>query len=497
MAKSYYSVYLFFSFYFLVAQFGVGATPILLGGKTWIPIKTDFTEFVDIKLNSTNQAIQNQVSGYSIEVFFAAVSYLERHLALNVSYEFEAFVDSEGKMAGTYEDLLHQIPEKYDAVVGDVIIVANQSTYVDFTLPYAESGVKMLIQVRHGRHIDMWIFLQPFSWDLWLSIILFCVFIGFALLFMERNANKEAGIEDSPSRKQPPGPSILLLPIAQAVLPETESVAKKCSRLVLLVWLGLAFVLMQSYTANLSSILTLDQLKPSYPTIDSLIRDQENVGYRHGSFIRDFLRDRLHFEESKLKNYSKMEDYCNALSKGTRKGGIAAMFDEFPYVKVFLKRHGSKYMMVGPTYRNDGFGFAFPLRSNLTFYFSRAILNVLEDPTMDKIEEKYFGINHDDLQDQYDQISTETPSLTTQSFAGLFIITGSIIILALLVSESCIWQRPVMVAKTLSEKYLFSSSSKKVNPSVVGSNTNGRGAGSTNEGNNHLESLPRSLSFPL
>ncbi|KAI4353694.1 hypothetical protein L6164_002625 [Bauhinia variegata] len=88
-----------------------------------------------------------------------------------------------------------------------------------------------------------------------------------------------------------------------------ESVAKKCSRFVLLVWLGLAFVLMQSYTANLSSILTLDQLKPSHPTIDCLIRDKENVGYRDSSFIRDLLRDHLHFDESWLKNYSRMEDY--------------------------------------------------------------------------------------------------------------------------------------------------------------------------------------------
>ncbi|KAI4353691.1 hypothetical protein L6164_002622 [Bauhinia variegata] len=496
MAKSYCSVYLFFSLSFLGAHFLVRANPQLLGGKTLkigIPIKTDFNEFVDVKLNRTNQAIQNQVTGYSIEVFFAAVSYLEGHLGLNVSYEFEAFVNKEGKIAGTYEDLLHQIPEKYDTVVGDVTIVANRTTYVDFTMPYAESGVKMLIQVRHSRDLDMWNFLQPFSWDLWLSTIICCIFIGFVLLVMERNANKEARMEDSASQKQPTGLSILWLPVAHAVFPET-SVAKKCSRFVLLVWLGLACLLTQSYTANLSSILTLDQLQPSYPTIQSLIRDQENVGYRHGSFIGDFLRDRLHFDESRLRNYSKMEDYRNALSKGTQKGGIAAMFDELPYIKVFLKRHGSKYMMAGPTYRNDGFGFAFPLGSNLTRYFSRAILNVLQDPTIDIIEEKYFGINRDDLQDQ---ISSETPSLTTRSFAGLFIITGSLTLLALLVSESFILRGPVMLVKTISKKYLVSSSSKKVNPSVDGSNTNGRYAGSTNEENNHLERLPRSRSFHL
>ncbi|KAI4353753.1 hypothetical protein L6164_002682 [Bauhinia variegata] len=487
MTKSYCCVFLFSSLSFLVTLFGVGATPILLGGKTLkigIPIKTDFKEFVDVKLNSTNQAIQNQVSGYSIDVFFAVISYLERHLALNVSYEFEAFVNTEGNIAGTYNDLLHQIPEKYDAVVGDVTIVANRSTYVDFTLPYFESGVKMLIQVRHRRHLDMWNFLQPFNWDLWLSIFAFCVFIGLVLLFMERNANKEAGMNDSPSRKQPSTrSSILWLPVARTVLPE-KSVAKKCSRFVLLVWLGLAFVLMQSYTANLSTILTVDQLKPYYLTIESLIRDRANVGYRHGSFIGDLLRDHLHFDESTLKNYSKMENYRNALSKGTQNGVIAAMFDELPYIKVFLKRYGSKYMMAGPTYPNHGFGFAFPLGSNLTSYFSRAILNVTESPTMNRIEEKYFGDNHDDLQDQFNQISSETPSLTVQSFTGPFIITGSLVLLALLVSESHIWKRPVMLAKTFSKKYLFYKSDKKANPSEDGPAIGGD-AGSTNQGNNY------------
>ncbi|KAI4353751.1 hypothetical protein L6164_002680 [Bauhinia variegata] len=499
MTKSYSCVFLFLFLSFLAAHFGVRATPFL-GGKTLkigIPIKKDFKEFVDVKLNDTNQAIQDKVKGYSIDVFFAAVSYLEgKYSGLKVSYEFEAFVNPEGTFNGTYEELLQRIPAgEYDAVVGDVTIVESRSTYVDFTLPYAESSVRMLIQVRHNRHLDMWIFLRPFSWDLWLSIILFCVFIGFTLLFMERNANKDTRTEETLGEKKFTGPSILWLPIAQAVMPESESVAKKCSRFVLLVWLALAFIVVQSYTANLSSILTLDQMKPSYPTIDSLIRDKENVGYRHGSFIENLLIDGLRFDKLRLKNFSKMEDYREALRKGTRNGGIAAMFDELPYIKVFLKRYGSKYMMAGQTYPNSGFGFAFPLGSNLTSNFSRAILHLIESLEMYKIEKKYFGVNHDDLQDQYDQISSETSSLTTQSFGGLFIITGSLIISALLVSESYIWQRPVMVAKTFSKKYLFSSS-RKVNPSMDGS-TNERDAGSTNEENNHPESLPRSPSLSV
>jgi ionotropic glutamate receptor len=35
--------------------------------------------------------------------------------------------------------------QKYDAVIGDTTIVANRSTYVDFTLPFSESGVLMVV----------------------------------------------------------------------------------------------------------------------------------------------------------------------------------------------------------------------------------------------------------------------------------------------------------------------------------------------------------------
>ncbi|KAI4353755.1 hypothetical protein L6164_002684 [Bauhinia variegata] len=113
MTKSYSCVFLFLFLSFLAAHFGVGATPFL-GGKTLkigIPFKTDFKEFVDVELSSTNQAIQKQVKGYSIDVFFAVVSYLERQYSgLKVSYEFEAFVNKERMFNGTYEELLQRIP---------------------------------------------------------------------------------------------------------------------------------------------------------------------------------------------------------------------------------------------------------------------------------------------------------------------------------------------------------------------------------------------------
>lgn len=74
----------------------------------------------------------------------------------------------------------------------------------------------------------------------------------------------------------------------------------------------------------------------------------------------DILR-RLKVEESKLKPCETLtaEECSEALSKGTKKGGVGAIFDEIPNIRIFLAKNGTcaKYKMVGPIYKTDGFGF--------------------------------------------------------------------------------------------------------------------------------------------
>lgn len=127
-------------------------------------------------------------------------------------------------------------------------------------------------------------------------------------------------------------------------------VSNNWSFFVLLFWLFMAFILMQSYTANLSAILTVDQLTFAFS-------DNYYVGYQEGSFMKDFLTEHLHISASRLKSYSSAEEYHDAMSKGSKHGGIDAIFDEIPYMKLFLKTYASQYKMVGPMYKTGGFGF--------------------------------------------------------------------------------------------------------------------------------------------
>lgn len=125
------------------------------------------------------------------------------------------------------------------------------------------------------------------------------------------------------------------------------------SRFVMIIWFFVVLILTQSYAASLTSMLTVQRLQPAFVDVKEIKKRGYFVGYQQDSFVKELLTKQLKFHESKLKAYITPEEYHQALSRET----VAAIFDEIPYIKLFLAKHCSKYTMVGPTYKTDGFGF--------------------------------------------------------------------------------------------------------------------------------------------
>lgn len=125
------------------------------------------------------------------------------------------------------------------------------------------------------------------------------------------------------------------------------------TRLVLVIWVFVVLILTQSYTASLASFLTVQRLQPKYVDVRDLVRSQHFVGYQKGSFVKDFLIQEMNFSETKLISYGSTEEYHDALSSG----GVAAIFDEIPYINLFLAKYCNKFTMVGPTYKTAGLSF--------------------------------------------------------------------------------------------------------------------------------------------
>jgi ionotropic glutamate receptor len=100
----------------------------------------------------------------------------------------------------------------------------------------------------------------------------------------------------------------------------------------------------------------VQQLQPTVTDVHELIRKGEYVGYHSGSYVGNLLEE-LGFDRRKIRAYKTLEDFADALSKGGKNGGIAAVIHEVPYIKIFLAKHCKGYTMVGPIYKSEGFGF--------------------------------------------------------------------------------------------------------------------------------------------
>ncbi|KAE8704492.1 hypothetical protein F3Y22_tig00110450pilonHSYRG00379 [Hibiscus syriacus] len=149
------------------------------------------------------------------------------------------FATPEGKTVGSYNDLVDQVYYgNYDAVVGDVTIVANRSLYVDFTLPYTESGVSMLVPIRDNKKKNAMVFLHPLTPTLWATSACFFVLIGFLVWVLEHRINEDfSGPPGSSNRHQ-----LLVLLLNHGVCSSGES-GEQFSRFLVIIWCFVVLIL--------------------------------------------------------------------------------------------------------------------------------------------------------------------------------------------------------------------------------------------------------------
>ncbi|XP_047331978.1 glutamate receptor 1.4-like [Impatiens glandulifera] len=343
--------------------------------------------------------------GFCIEVFVAAMKRLEDEIA----YDFFPYVNSSGAMAGTYNDLIDSIYRgEYDAAVGDITITANRSLYVDFTSTFTDIGIG---RMEHQIHTtNMWIFLKPLHSSLWLTTACFFIITGLVVWVIERPINEE--FQGSLSQQIA---TALWFSLSTLVYAHRERLISNLSKFVIVVWIFVVLILTISYSATLTSMLTIQQIE--------LVSKGKNyaIGYQARSPVTGIIFNNLNVTDTKV--YSEINEYAEALLNGT----FAAIIDEIPYIKFFLAKYPSgNYVMVSSKPRTSGFGFVFPKGSPLVSQLSSAIAQLREEGKLSRIEHNWLNPHSSfAILKREDNSTTSTPaSLKLQSFKGLFLITG-------------------------------------------------------------------------
>ncbi|XP_008804484.2 glutamate receptor 3.1-like isoform X2 [Phoenix dactylifera] len=406
-----------------------------------VPNRVSYKQFV------SKDPVTGTVKGYCIDVFTAAVSLLP----YAVPYKLIPF--GNGRENPSYAGLANMVASNvFDAAVGDIAIVTNRTKIVDYTQPYIESGLVVLAPVKR-HHSNAWAFLQPFTVEMWCVTGLFFLVVGAVVWILEHRINDEFR---GPPRKQLA--TVFWFSFSTLFFAHRENTVSTLGRAVLIIWLFVVLIIQSSYTASLTSILTVQQLSSPIRGIDSLRTTNEPIGFQVGSFAENYMVEELNISRSRLKALGSPEEYARALELGPDNGGVAAVVDERPYIEMFLEAN-CKFSIIGSEFTKSGWGFIFPRDSPLAVDLSTAILSLSENGDLQRIHDKWLTTG---------TCSTATDELDSDrlhlnSFWGLFLICGVACFLALFI-----------FFMLMLRQYLQHASEGEAEPSSQGNSRSGR-----------------------
>ncbi|CAN1327310.1 Glutamate receptor 2.7 [Linum perenne] len=390
--------------------------PMIIG----VPGRTSFEKFVKVVNESENK---KRYDGFCIDLFDMVLGALEYDLP----YNFEAY-------NGTYEELIDLVYNKtydaelidlvynktYDAIIGDITILASRSKKVEFTQPFTESGLSMIVPTNSKR--SAWMFLKPFTAKMWLVTGVILIYTMLVIWFFEHQTNPDF---NGPLRNQMG--TALHFTFSSLFFAHREKVYSNLTRVVLVVWLFVVLILNSSYTANLSSMLTVLRLQPNSNDIDWLKKKNLKIGWDGNPFVKDYLQNVLNFKVENIKKVDSEYKYEREFDANN----ISAAFLEIPYQKEFINHYCRRFTaMAQPFNRFGGFGFVFQKGSPIAADVSMAILKLSEDGELQRLEDHWFATPRECLDIESDHA---TESLSLQNFWGLYVVTGATSTICLMV----------------------------------------------------------------
>ncbi|CAI5981727.1 unnamed protein product, partial [Closterium sp. NIES-65] len=371
-------------------------------------------------------------SGLCVEVFQRAMALLPYPVGYSlVAYDFRG---------SSYEDLIRRVANKeYDGAVGDITVTADRAQIVDFTQPFMESGLGLVVPVLQGDPANPWAFLYPFTGSMWALMIASIVFTAAVIWYLEHNQNLDFG--GGPYHHQLT--TSLWFSFASMVRSQEQHVGTVLGRFVVISWLFVVLIVTCSYTANLTSILTVNNLTPPVQSLAAVITSGSVVGYLNGSFSEKHLLG-FGVRRKQLQPLNSVDEYAEAMLNGT----VVGVVDERPFLDLILTQDCT-FTTGDADISTLGWAFAFQKGSNLAVDLSKAIAQLSETGQLRSIHSNYVPNN---LTCSGDASGQSSDSLGVEGFQNLFILYAAMATFACLMYLGVLLYRGHLAKKELEEE---------------------------------------------
>ncbi|CAF1200955.1 unnamed protein product [Adineta steineri] len=337
----------------------------------------------------------------------------------------------------SYNNIINLVANgTFDMFIGDVTITATRREIVDFSSTVYDNSLRVVVRDAIKIKLDLWSYLKPFSFKLWITILCATICAGIIICILERQQNE--ALQDR-SMTGLVGMSMWYSFGTIMGFGVDFSVTTAAGRILTAALYILSLILVAAYTANLASDLTLLKSQATISGIDDIKNGKvsySRIGIVVDSSIEDYyLRD----ISSGSRNYYPLTseiDVYNALLDGN----IDASIMDAGTAEYMVNSIYCNLTVVGPDFDQSAYGIAFQKNWLYAQDLDVAILSLREEGVFDNLITKWFQTN------TCSQSSDTSTAMSIESMAGLFMTCGVISVLAVLFF---IWKRRYLIKNYL------------------------------------------------
>ncbi|XP_041362766.1 LOW QUALITY PROTEIN: glutamate receptor ionotropic, NMDA 2B-like [Gigantopelta aegis] len=377
---------------------------------------------------------------------------LLKQLSVQLEFDFDLF-EVEDFQWGALDSTTKQwnglvrvlIDGKADMVMTSLKITPERNAAVDFSVPYLETGITIVVSIREGA-ISPTAFLEPYDYPSWCLILVFCVHTTGTSIFIFEWLSPY-GLNQGKTTLREHKFSLfrsfwLIWAMLFGAAVSTDTPRGIASRMMANLWALFALVFLASYTANLAAfMITKEEYFDLSGIGDWRLKNPTAMQppFKYATIPNGST-------ETNIKNNHKdIYRYMKKFNLPTVEEGILALKHQkihaFIYDATVLeyyvgKDKGCRLRTVGSWYAMTGYGVAFPRGSPWVNKVNRVLLQLQNDGEMERLQKFWLaGACH--KMKEKKGVSSHTLGILNFTSAFILLACGMVLGGILLALEHC------------------------------------------------------------
>lgn len=340
----------------------------------------------------------------------------------------------------TYDGLIESVAnDEYDIIIADATVTAKRRQSVSFSNSIFDNSFRVIMRKSSDINIDLLSFVRPFSPNLWLLLLVTCLYAGLLICLLERKDNEKLQNRRIASQ------------LAMSIWYSFGNIVgygvdfhvnTAAGRLLTGGLYMFSLILVVTYTAHLTSELTLLKSKHIISGIEDIKKGKikfDRIGIRPGSASEEYYLREISAGD---RNYHKLISQ-NDLYERLRDRTIDASFMDSGTAEYITNNVHCDLTLIGEDFDKSIFGIVFPKQWLYAKDFDVIILSLREKGKLGDLREKWFR------KTICPNVPVTKNVMDIDSLGGLFLILGVISFLSLLLF---LWGKRIIFKNYLSSR---------------------------------------------